>query len=176
MARRGRIREPGQEQVALSFARTSSEPRVPTVEASRPKSGRALQCDHHSNRRLSLRHAVDSEIDSSSNGFVSQLLMRRKPSLRARWIVEPGCISLSGKLSDSQGQKVPGLEPRVTVSLARGNVNYCPAMPLFTKILTSTRRFSARPCAVSLAAVGSAVPIAPGAITWRTGTLQSCIK
>jgi hypothetical protein len=53
---------------------------------------------------------------------------------------------------------------------------YWPAMPLFTRTLTSTRRFSARPCAVSLAAAGSAVPIAPGATTCRTGTLQSWIK
>jgi hypothetical protein len=53
---------------------------------------------------------------------------------------------------------------------------YCPARPLFTRTLTSTRRFSARPCADSLVAVGSAVPIAPGATTCRTGTLQSWIK
>jgi hypothetical protein len=55
-------------------------------------------------------------------------------------------------------------------------VAHCPARPLFTRTLTSTRRFSARPFAVSLDAAGSAVPIAPGAITCRTGTLQSWIK
>jgi hypothetical protein len=62
------------------------------------------------------------------------------------------------------------------VLLFQFKLAHCPARPLFTRILTSTRRFSARPCAVSLGAVGSAVPIAPGATTCRTGTLQSWIK
>jgi hypothetical protein len=52
-------------------------------------------------------------------------------------------------------------------------VVYDPVRPLFTRTLTCTRRFSARPCVVSLVAAGSASPIAPGAITCRTGMLQS---
>src|SRR5262249_36538877 len=36
--------------------------------------------------------------------------------------------------------------------------------------------FSARPAAVSFEAAGAASPIAPGAMTWRTGTLQFWIK
>jgi hypothetical protein len=69
-----------------------------------------------------------------------------------------------------------------SVSLAGGvlhcvfELTHCPARRLFTRTLTSTRRFWARPCAVSLGAAGSAVPIAPGATTCRTGTLQSWIK
>ena len=55
-------------------------------------------------------------------------------------------------------------------------VVYDPASPLFTRTLTSTRRFSARPCVVSLVAAGSASPMAPGAITCRTGILQSWIR
>jgi hypothetical protein len=63
--------------------------------------------------------------------------------------------------------------------LARANevdITYCPARPLLTRTLTSTRRFSARPAAVSLGAAGSAVPIAPGAMMWRIGTLQLWIR
>jgi hypothetical protein len=47
-----------------------------------------------------------------------------------------------------------------------------PATPLFTSTLTSTRRLSARPSAVSLGAAGSAMPMAPGATMCRSGTLQ----
>lgn len=49
-------------------------------------------------------------------------------------------------------------------------------MPLFTKTLTSTRRFSARPAAVSLLAAGWNSPIAPGATIRHTGTLHTRIK
>ena len=63
-----------------------------------------------------------------------------------------------------------------STSRANEDVAYDPETPLFTSTLTSTRRFSARPAAVSLGAAGSAVPIAPGAMMCRTGTLQSWIK
>lgn len=50
---------------------------------------------------------------------------------------------------------------------------HCPDKPRFTSTLTSTRRLSARPFAVSFGAAGSASPIAPGATMCRTGMLQS---
>ena len=62
------------------------------------------------------------------------------------------------------------------VNCAKSKLAYCPARPLLTRTLTSTRRFSARPDAVSLLAAGSASPIAPGAIMCRTGTLPSWIR
>src|SRR6267378_5418070 len=56
------------------------------------------------------------------------------------------------------------------------SLGYIPAMPLFTNILTSTRRFSARPAFVSLGAVAPYSPIAPGATICRTGTPPCWIK
>jgi hypothetical protein len=53
---------------------------------------------------------------------------------------------------------------------------YAPAIPLLTRTLTSTRRFSARPAFVSFGATGPYSPIAPGATICRTGTPPCCIK
>ncbi len=58
----------------------------------------------------------------------------------------------------------------------RAEIICYPARPLLTNTLTFTRRFSARPDADSLLAMGSALPIAPGATMCRTGTLQFSVK
>jgi hypothetical protein len=55
-------------------------------------------------------------------------------------------------------------------------ITYYPARPLLTSTLTFTRRFSARPDADSLLAMGSALPIAPGATMWRTGMLHFSVR
>ena len=49
-------------------------------------------------------------------------------------------------------------------------------MPLLTKTLTSTRRFSARPAFVSFGAADPYSPMAPGATICRTGTPPCCIR
>jgi hypothetical protein len=104
-------------------------------------------------------------------------------SYRSLGLGNPGellCTSDFAKASDSTVCQKPHVgTPRFEreASWNKGcDWGYCPAKPLFTRTFTSTRRFSARPCAVSLVAVGSAVPMAPGAIMCRTGTLQSWIK
>jgi hypothetical protein len=53
---------------------------------------------------------------------------------------------------------------------------YYPARPLLTSTLTFTRRFSARPDADSLLAMGLVLPIAPGATMCRTGMLQFSVR
>src|SRR5262249_424422 len=51
-----------------------------------------------------------------------------------------------------------------------------PAMPLFNKTFTSTRRFCARPSLDALDTAGWYSPIATGATMCRTGTLQFWIR
>ena len=51
---------------------------------------------------------------------------------------------------------------------------YCPATPLLTSTFTTTRRFSARPCADSLDATGLVSPIMPGATMCLIGMLPDC--
>jgi hypothetical protein len=58
----------------------------------------------------------------------------------------------------------------------RVEIVYYPARPLLTSTLTFARRFSARPDADSLLAMGLVLPIAPGATMCRTGMLQFSVR
>src|SRR5580692_3303849 len=53
---------------------------------------------------------------------------------------------------------------------------YVPAIPLFCKILTTTRRFSAWPSDVAFGATCSEVPIAPGARMFVSGIFPFCSR
>src|SRR5271169_1634524 len=53
---------------------------------------------------------------------------------------------------------------------------YVPAIPLFCRILTTTRRFSACPSAVVSAATCLLVPIAPGASMFVNGIWPCCSR
>jgi len=63
-----------------------------------------------------------------------------------------------------------------TSIMNEGKIIYYPARPLLTSTLTFTRRFSARPDADSLLAMGLVLPIAPGATMCRTGMLQFSVR
>lgn len=84
----------------------------------------------------------------------------------------PGCLTAQlafGIRSEEQG------EPR-NADREPPDSCYWPAMPLFTRTLISTRRFSALPAAVSFDVAGPYSPIAPGATICRTGTLPCWTK